>query len=113
MNRFELFCMVFYVLDAEWDESGTVELGTFLSGANPFLFADIGSADPEIYANFCERVPDVQISVEDSYGKASAYIASLNDDAVSKAFQTIDEQEWMECVKDYLSQKHKGSDAIG
>ena len=38
MNQFELFCMVYYVLDAEWDESKDAQLGDFLSRANPFLF---------------------------------------------------------------------------
>ena len=41
MNQFELFCMIFYVLDAAWDETKDPELGNFLSGANPFLFSDI------------------------------------------------------------------------
>lgn len=35
MNKFELFCMIFYVLDAEWDESKNPTLGEFLSSANP------------------------------------------------------------------------------
>ena len=37
MNKFELYCMVFYVLDAEWDENKNPQLGEFLSGANLFL----------------------------------------------------------------------------
>ena len=49
MNKFELYCMIYYVLDAEWDESKNAELGKFLSSANPFQFRDIGSADPVIY----------------------------------------------------------------
>ena len=52
MNKFELFCMVFYVLDADWDETKDIIVGEYLSGANPFLFADIGSADPTIFIHF-------------------------------------------------------------
>ena len=110
MNRFELYCMVFYVLDAEWDENKNPQLGEFLSGANPFLFDDIGSADPTIYEKFCEIV-DGNITVENSYGIASKYISELGNEVVSSAFSTIDENEWVECVKDFLSSEHKGSDA--
>ena len=102
--------IIFYVLDAEWDETKDPRLGEFLSGANPFLFADINSADPAIYAKFSAGVAN-SISIEESYKVASAYIASLKDDSVSKAFSSVDENEWVECVKDYLSQEHKGSEA--
>ena len=110
MNKFELYCMIFYALDAEWDETKDPRHGEFLSGANPFLFADINSADPTIYAKFSENVAN-SISIEESYKVASAYIASLKNDSVSKAFSSVDENEWVECVEDYLSQEHKGSEA--
>ncbi len=108
MNKFELYCMVFYVLDAEWDESKNAELGAFLSGANPFHFADIGSADPMVYAHFCENISG-EITIENSYSIASEYITGLGSEVISAAFFTIDEREWIESVKDYLSQDHKGS----
>ena len=108
MNKFELYCMIFYVLDEEWDESNNPQLGAFLSGANPFLFADIGSADPAIYTHFCETVTS-QITIENSHEMAARYIAVLANESVSKAFASIDEAEWVECVKDYLSSEHKGS----
>lgn len=100
--------MVFYVLDAEWDENKNTQLGEFLSGANPFLFDDIGSADPAIYEKFCEIVDD-SITVENSYNIASKYIAELGNDVVSSAFSTINENEWVECVRDFLSSERKGS----
>ena len=110
MNKYELYCMVFYVLDAEWDENKNPQLGEFLSGANPFLFDDIGSADPTIYEKFCEIV-NGNITVENSYGIASKQISELGNEVVSSAFSTINENEWVECVKDFLSSEHKGSDA--
>ena len=66
MNQFELFTMVYYVLDAEWDETTDPKLGDFLSEMNPFLFEDIGSANPEIYQRFCQLIPSV-IDQKDSY----------------------------------------------
>ena len=107
MNQFELFTMIFYVLDAEWDETHDENLGDFLSGANPFLFEDLCSADPEIYNQFCEIVTE-PITVEDSYSIASKYILSLNSNIISEAFKSITEDEWIDSVKDYLSEKHKG-----
>ncbi|MDO5014587.1 MAG: hypothetical protein Q4E28_01340 [Clostridia bacterium] len=107
MNQFELFTMIFYVLDAEWDETQDRILGDFLSGANPFLFEDLSSADPEIYKQFCEIVTE-PITVENSYIIASKYIASLNSNIISKAFKSITEDEWVDSVKEFLSEEHKG-----
>ena len=90
MNKFELYCMIYYVLDAEWDENKNEELGKFLSSANPFQFKDIGSADPLIYK--C----------------AIKYVNSLESKDVKTAFLTVDREEWDECLKEYLSQEHKG-----
>lgn len=107
MNKFELYCMIFYVLDAEWDKSNDTQLAAFLSSANPFLFADIGSADPTVYANFCDVVTS-QITIESSYEIAAGYIALLDNEVIGKAFASVDKDEWIECVKDYLSSEHKG-----
>lgn len=108
MNKFELYCMVFYVLDAEWDENHDEKLGDFLSAANPFLFTDIGSADPAVYDDFCKKVSG-QITVDNSFAIANSYIASLDKVELSRAFASIDKDEWVECVRDYLSSEHKGS----
>ncbi len=107
MNQFELYCMIYYVLDAAWEENKEPKLGSFLSGANPFLFTDIGSADPTVYADFCKKV-NKPITLENSYEIACEYIAGLNNKTLSEAFATIGEEEWIECAKDYLSQEHKG-----
>ena len=107
MNQFELFTMIFYVLDAEWDETQNEILGDFLSGANPFLFEDLCSADPEIYEQFCEIVTE-PITIENSYIIASKYITSLNNNIISEAFKSLTEDEWMDSVKEYLSEEHKG-----
>ncbi len=109
MNRFELFCMIFYALDAEWDESQNGKLGEYLSGANPFLFDDNDSADPAIFAQFCNMVPET-VSIEDSYTVALSYIDSLNEESISSAFRATSQEEWTDSVKDYLAEEHKGSD---
>lgn len=109
MSRFDLFCMVFYVLDADWDETKDTVVGEYLSGANPFLFADIGSADPMVFIHFCEVI-DEDITIENSYLLAKKYIADLNNDSISKAFYSISEEDWFDSVSDYLSKEHKGQE---
>lgn len=106
MNKFELYCMIFYALDAQWEESENQELGEFLSRANPFLFADEGSADPAVYADFCRRIPEA-IPIEKSYEIARGYVQTLGSAAIVDAFSGVDEQEWLECTRDYLKEKHK------
>ena len=107
MNKFELFCMIYYVLDAVWDETKDSKLGEYLSGANPFFFEDLGSADPAVFNCFCEIITE-PITVENCYDKAKRYILSLNDEILSNAFFSIDEDEWNEGMIDFLSAHHKG-----
>ncbi|MBR4467668.1 MAG: hypothetical protein IKS34_05125 [Clostridia bacterium] len=107
MNKFELFTMIFYVLDAAWDESHNEQLGDYLSGANPFLFDDTGSADPAVFTSFCENVPDT-ITLENSYSIARNYILQLKNPAIIDAFSKVPLQEWIGGVNSYLSTEHKG-----
>lgn len=48
MSRWDIFVMIFFYLDAYWDDHQTEELGNICSSMNPFLFMGIGSADPAI-----------------------------------------------------------------
>lgn len=112
MTKFELFCLVYAVLDAAWDETKEPHLGEYLSGANPFLFEGIGSANPEVFHRFSENVDD-PITIENSYCKAKEYISTLDDLVISNAFLFVDEEEWKEGVKGYLSCAHKGGENDG
>ena len=96
MNKFELYSMIFYALDAQWEESENQELGDFLSRANPFLFADEGSADPAVYADFCSRIPEA-IPIEKSYEIAREYVQTLGS-AIIDAFSGVDERRWAVCI---------------
>ena len=106
MTKFELFCMIFYVLDADWDETNDAIVGDYLSSANPFLFDDIGSADPAIFNYFCKIIDD-NITIENCYLLAQKYIDALKCENLKKAFFSITEEDWQTCVSDYLSQEHK------
>ena len=106
MKQFELFSMIFYILDDVWDDSKDFDLGQFLSSANPFLFEDIGSAVPDIYEDFKNKIPQT-IDISDSYKIAVDYIKSVENGKYLNAFLSVSEEEWLECVNDYLSEPHK------
>ena len=108
MNKFELFTMIFYALDHEWDNNHEQDLGDFLSDMNPFLFKDEGSADPAVYAEFCSVISE-QITEENSYDLARKYIDSVGLAAVTEAFSKISRSVWNECLRDYLSSSHSSS----
>ncbi len=112
MNRFELFCLIFRVLNDEWLHSRDPVLGDYLSSANPYLFEEIDSAVSYVYDEFCELVPE-RVPLEDSYAVAADYIASLEPeyDVVKEAFAGFSQDEWMRGAKEYLASDHKGKDA--
>ena len=97
MTQHELFCMIFRVLDAEWDETHDTALGDYLSGANPYLFTDGGSAVPWVYEEFC-RIIDRPVTPEDSRREALRYIASLKNPSVERAFRQAGEEAWLAAV---------------
>ena len=85
MNKFELFCMIFFALDADWDETKDSTIGEYLSSANPFLFEDIGSADSSVYSDFCNCISE-PILIESSYSEAVKYLKSLGNQKIVDAF---------------------------
>ena len=54
MTDFELFSLIYFALDAQYDEQKTKdeELGQFLSEINPFLWKEESSADPAYFVEF-------------------------------------------------------------
>ena len=111
MTQFELFCSIFYSVDAVWDNGEQNEdLRIFLSDCNPFIWAGEHSADPAMYVDFCKIINKENISVEESYDLASQYIEALPyyyAKGVREAFRAITKSEWLEGVNKYLSQPHK------
>ena len=108
MNPFELYTMIFYVLDADWDESHDENLGQFLSGMSPFTFSGIGSAVRSEYLGYLDWLNNRSITLENSFALAKEYIMSINDCTVSKAFNWIEEEEWLRATIEYLASDHKG-----
>lgn len=102
MSPFELFTMVFFVLDAYWDDHKDVDLGIFLSGMNPFLFQGEGSAAPYVYTEFCDFLNGRKITLDDSFHIAQEYVRALDVPHIKEAFEWMDEKKWIESYNDYL-----------
>ena len=102
MNRFELFTMIFYVLDYYWDDNQGEELSIFLSDMSPFTFADESSADPAVYSEFCDFIMEDKIEIDNSFELACKYIEWIYQPYVTSAFEWITEEEWDENTKNYL-----------
>ena len=80
---------------------------SFLSDMNPFLFDDIGSAVPSVYAKYSLLVNE-EISIDNSFSIACKYVESLGLQAVTDAFACVCEDDWKaRCVK-YMHQIIKG-----
>ncbi len=110
MNKFELFCLIYLALDADWDETHDEELGRFLSDVNPFLFVENVSAVQDVFIKFERFVGDREITEDNSFSIASEYIKQLDIPAVAQSFSTLEQDQWKEAVHDYLSSAHKGQD---
>lgn len=108
MNTFELFSMIFFALDADWDDTHDEELGQFLSSINPFLFKDITSAVPSYYSEFEQIIGDREITLDNSFDLAKEYIDAINIPSVVESFNALKRDQWNDACKDYLSTAHKG-----
>lgn len=105
MTKFELFTMIFYALDAFYDENAPEEINYFLSDMCPFTFADENSADPAIYEDFCEFVEGKEIAIENSLKIAKEYASHLKAVNVQEAFVDMTEEFWIQGCREYLSNR--------
>ena len=103
MNKFDLYSMIFFALDADWDDTHDEELGRYLSDANPFLFAGKVSAVRSVYNDFSAFVGDRAIEKENSFEIAKEYVRHINIDAVTESFALLEEEQWNEALEEYLA----------
>ncbi len=97
---FEIFKNMFYVLDSEYDNAPNYELGEILSGMNPFLFSEKGSAVQYFYKDFSrlfqENFGDVQsIEIDIAYDFCLLYLEALASNVALVYFKKISKQEWV------------------
>ena len=113
MNKYELYCAIFHVIDAKWEETKNDGLREWLSDMNPYIWKECTSADPATYAMYEKWIGKKNITLENSYDIAKEYIYSINDDyydleEIRKVINSVNRDKWIEMCKDFLSKPHKG-----
>ncbi len=97
--NYKAFVFMFYALDAIYDENPNENLGMYLSGLNPFLFNDEGSAVPCEYLDFSkdftkhfgEAIP----KTEEIYDFCKSYLIKNAPKEAVDAFGQIDKANWI------------------
>ena len=107
MKRYELFAMIFYALDAYYEEDVPEEINNFLSDMCPFTFADEGSADPVIYKDYCEFMGNKEILLENSFSLAKEYVFQIKDLDLKEAFSDLTEEFWIQGCKEFSVREDK------
>ncbi len=110
MNTFELFSLIFLLLDERWEvHKENEDLGHFLSEMNPYLWDDIGSADPAVYSEFLDFMQDKTIGEDFGYSLVSPYLDTIEFYPNLKRYLSdVDKETWIDAVHQLLSQPHKG-----
>ena len=99
MYEYKTFVFMFYALDAVYDESKDEILGDYLSGLNPFLFEEEGSADPAEFEEFKKayisffgkKIPDSQ----EAHSFCKNYLEKYAKEVIVKAFEKIEVEDWV------------------
>ena len=110
MNKFELFSLIYYWLSRFYKNNKNDRIINQLSEMNPFLWDDIGSADPAVYADYCSFLNGRKITLENSLEIAKEYVQTINYVDVTEAFCNADRKKWEDGCAKYLATDHKGSD---
>ena len=110
MNKFELFTMIYFWLDKYYENETDDRITNQLSEMNPFLWTDIGSADPAVYDEYSTFLGERDISLENSLSIAKEYVKTIDYVDVTEAFENIDPGEWIRGCEKYLATEHKGAD---
>ena len=99
MNIYKSFVYMFYALDAIYDENPNEELGNYLSGLNPFLFDDEGSADPAEYEEFKEayanKFGDKEPTTSEIYEFCRGYLSKNAPKKAVEAFNEFEKDDWI------------------
>jgi len=110
MNKFELFTLIYFVLDAYYEDEvkSNNNLSIILGDMNPFVWKDCGSADPAMYSDYCNFLGKKKITLGNSLALAKEYVKTIDFVDVTEAFKDMTEEEWIPACKEYLASEHKG-----
>ncbi len=114
MTNFELFTMMYFVLDTELEKINRSDelLLDYVSNLNPFLWNSEDSADPAYFSEFNDFMKDKVIGDDYGYSLIVEFIKT-NDEyyfGLEKYFLRISVEEFKEAFKRYLSERHKGDE---
>ena len=78
MNTFEYFSLIFFMLDACWEDTKDTNLGQFLSEMNPYMWGTEDSADPAVYEEFKEFMKDKNLGKDNGFELAKEYLKTID-----------------------------------
>ncbi len=108
MNEFELYTMIFFAVDAYYEDNPSDELGAFLGMMSPFTFKEVDSADSAVYEKFRKYLNGREVTIENSFSYAKDYLKTVDYCDLNPVFSNTTENEWQDACVDYLSKPHKG-----
>jgi hypothetical protein len=127
MDVYSAFVAMYYILDAAYDETHDDGIGQRATEANPFLFKDIGSADPAVYIEFkaawdARYGEDAEVSAEECKAFIKEYLAKLSPSCAMAFQMVVDDSMWKDDLKEirrqassrreYLSEQGVGNDLL-
>ena len=111
MNEFELFTIMYFWIDCYYKNTTDDRINNVISEMNPFLWKDIGSADPAYYDDFCRYIKGETITLDNSFELAKNYIKTIDYVDITEAFEEPDYDKWKDGCKKYIAEEHKGGEA--
>ena len=111
MNEFELFTMIYFWIDNYYSDTTDDRINNLIGEMNPFLWEDIGSADPAYYAEFCHYIKDKTITIDNGFELAKGFIKTIDYVDVTEAFEKPDYDKWLDGCRRYIAGEHKGGEA--
>ena len=110
MNNFEFFTMMYFTLDAQYENyEQDEEFANFLSSLDPFLWEDCSSGDPAYFLEFEDFMKGKNIGDDYGYSLALKFLQTNEfSKGMDKYFSMTTVEKYIEGAKEYLSQPHKG-----
>ena len=111
MNEFELFTIMYFWIDCYYEKNTNDRINNLISEMNPFLWKDIGSADPAYYDDFCRFIKGKTITLDNSFELAKSFIKTIDYVDITEAFDEPDYDKWQDGCKKYIAEEHKGGES--
>jgi hypothetical protein len=108
LDTYTSFKLLYYALDAIYDETKNKGLGEFCSNMNPFIFTDEGSADPAIYSDYkikFEEKFNKECSIIDAYNFSKDFLNKETDiyaKYAADAFNEISFDDWSNAANNLI-----------